>query len=1645
MHPPTQLENIKGRVDLFFARQNRRDFGVSEPVELHLFVKNIEKLIVKVYNINALNCYLRNPSSPAEIGTGLDLDGLVPNKEYLFTYESPPLHRILRSFTFPELDGQRGVWVIDFIGNGKSSRALIRKGWLRCTQVLTTQGHEVTVYDDNNDIVTAANLHVGTTKYSADARGTVQIPYATHSGGTSSVVVILEDSSRRLASLARFHYHSEQFAMQAGFHVERETLIAGAEALLAVRATPQINGLSLPLSVVTEATLTLTLRDSEKTATRTTPFTLTENQESLHSFTVPAGLRSISVQLEVTLALGDREETRVLTASGEFKINGIDSSAQVADMHLRYVDNTYRIYVLGKGGEPRPFRQIIVRLGHRDFKDPIEFTLQSDTHGVVILGELECITAVEAREPTLSIDRKWVLPQARVTLPSTLYIVVGDVLRIPYPRLPGETSAFSLLEAVNDSYVADHTNRIHLQEGFIEIHDLPPGYFSLLLRHLCTTITINVIKGTRAGETVLASHGQVHLGTQEALQIAKVDTDADFVRVKLQNWDTTTRVHISSSHFLPAFDSYRGLGQLQIRPPYLTERLTAHSAYVSGRDIGDEYRYVIDRKYCPKFPGMLLETPALLLVPVVVGDTRSDADALKGGEGWDDDGQQPTASTHAGFTYGTTGSVSETCPASLEFKKDTPIVIYNLLPDANGVVTISRKQHNFSCHQHIHILAINGLHSAYQHFTFPSATVEQLLTKTVGLTAGLNPAHHLAVHRNVSLLYNGDTLTIADAKTSTVAVYDSLQSVYSLFQQLREGDGALTTFQFVLEWPSLAENAKRVIYSRCASHELNFFIAKRDPAFFDQVVRPFISSKFRLDFFDKYLLGLDLSEYGEIYQISNLNSVERILQAEARKTSLQSLATRMRVRGSTATQAVALFVRALQGTEKFQRQRKAKEKEEESRHRYEYDEDDDSPSSPTRARGAGAARSVPAASYQYSRAKSKKEEKRSYAPRRSFRPVDLTKVQAETTYYRTNGERPIADSPFWADYAEWLAGDKAKQFLSQHVAEAANSFTEAVLALSILGLPFNAPQQLTGVPQGPSITYAAATPAIVFHQELLPVEEATTSGDKPLLLRQEVVEMQTNQVRTLADEFLWGVPYQCKVILTNPSNAPIEVQVLAQIPETAIPILSSPFTTNKSISVTNYGTQVINYAFYFPKPATAAPFVHYPAHVVHEGRVIAFAPPFTFNVVASPSHVDTKSWAYISQQASAEDVLRYLATADLTSVNLSLICWRMKGKDFFISATKVLEDRGRFEAPLWAYGFLHRHFPTMRQYLLFRGNEITTAGKFVDCPLIPARINEVGPNRTRYAHKDFSPLINVRTHPLGSSNAILNNKLAEQFHNLLEVLCLKNAFDSFDLLSISYYLLLRNRISEAISTFRLIPQPEELTPLSLQYDHFAAYLAVLQTDLERAKAIARKHQNHPVARWAKLFTTMLQHISEAEAAEGPAAAETMPSDTAGSTDKTTFLEFAAVEGQVSIRHQGVAEVVLNCYKMDLELLFSTNPFVTQDLSRFSIIQPNVSLPIRLAEQSTTSVTTTVVSIPSELGAENVFMELLGAGHRCVQASYANVLNVLLNERRGLLYVRKRADGKPVPISYVKVYAQTKMVQRASTRTATQICAVYLTL
>src|SRR5262249_55764330 len=125
--PPEMFRAIKDRVDIDFAPTKKPTSAAAGPVRLDLFVKNVPNLIVKVFEINAPNYYRTHGG---ELSTDVNLDGLVANAEQTHAYADPPLRRLARRFDFPLLS-KPGVYVVDFIGGGKSSRALVRKGRLR--------------------------------------------------------------------------------------------------------------------------------------------------------------------------------------------------------------------------------------------------------------------------------------------------------------------------------------------------------------------------------------------------------------------------------------------------------------------------------------------------------------------------------------------------------------------------------------------------------------------------------------------------------------------------------------------------------------------------------------------------------------------------------------------------------------------------------------------------------------------------------------------------------------------------------------------------------------------------------------------------------------------------------------------------------------------------------------------------------------------------------------------------------------------------------------------------------------------------------------------------------------------------------------------------------------------------------------------------------------------------------------------------------------------------------------------------------------------------------------------------------------------------------------------------------------------------
>ena len=100
-----------------------------------MYIKNIASLQVKVYEINTeFYCRLKK----REFDDKVDLDGLVAAVTETKTYNQAPIHKHLETFKFESVDkAERGLFIIEFVGGGLSSRAVIKKGGLGIVRTLS--------------------------------------------------------------------------------------------------------------------------------------------------------------------------------------------------------------------------------------------------------------------------------------------------------------------------------------------------------------------------------------------------------------------------------------------------------------------------------------------------------------------------------------------------------------------------------------------------------------------------------------------------------------------------------------------------------------------------------------------------------------------------------------------------------------------------------------------------------------------------------------------------------------------------------------------------------------------------------------------------------------------------------------------------------------------------------------------------------------------------------------------------------------------------------------------------------------------------------------------------------------------------------------------------------------------------------------------------------------------------------------------------------------------------------------------------------------------------------------------------------------------------------------------------------------------
>ncbi len=1624
---PVRAAALRDRIEIAWAPHVPTRFAELAEVALDVDVKHVAELVVKVFRVDPLAYFQHHKR---EVSTDLDLDGLAASHEEVLRFVEPPVRRVRRTIALPSC-ARPGTYIVDLIGNGQSSRAVIYKGRLRHVVRIGAAGHVVTIVDEAGAFVPSARAWIGDREYTPDAKsGAFVVPFSTAPARTPMLLVAGE-----IATVAHLDLVRESYALAMDLVVEREALTSGRTAKAIARIALACAGRPASLGLLERATWDVTLTDRAGVpTTKSQPLVLSDDRAAVLEWPMGEDIARVSVAIRGSVKVISEQREQHLTDAASAEVATINGTFATEALYLANTAAGWVVYALGKTGEPRAQRPVTVSMLHRFANMQTNTELATDAHGRVELGALPGVTRIMVTLGGAS--QTWYVDAAALDTP--IHAIAGTDVVVPIAMTRDATETIlrsSLVELRGDVPHSHPHVALEPLAGAIAIRGLAPGHYELRAAG-CRARIVVAEPGPIVGTSAIAPGGVVELSAPRAV-IAELDA-RDGLRVVVRGATRSTRVHVIASRFTSSLVEPLDLANREA-VARRTDR-TVGALYISGRELGDEYRYILDRRTATRFPGLLVERPGLLLNPWARRTTTTDVAVAKAG------GDFARASAPRGAAYGMAPQAQAQAAGSAEayvthdFLPEAPVVLANLPPGTDGEITLSRAQLGRATSLTVIVDGPGGANARRV------ALVETAVDpRDLRLLLALDPARHVTQRRQIAPLRTGETLVIDDLATAKLHLIDSLERAHAYLLALRD-DATLREFAFVARWHALDDLERREHYTKYACHELHVFLYFKDRAFFDALVRPHLAHKRTKTFIDHFLLEADLTPYLEPVRLAQLNAVELALLATrlaATDTLARVLGDRVAIQPPDPARDTRLIdallgASALDGDERIA---------EASNAAYQSAKAEITSENMPAMLGAASfgpppspammMAPAPAARPSPKRELAKKAKGRAPAAHDDesemssddgyggdsialdrlareesapmFRAADKTQEYAEHNWWHLTPAQSdaslIAASKLWKE----LAAARGTPILSPSLGLAITNFAEAMCALAVIELPFIAPTHAI-TPEGPRLTIVATGNALAGTSQL--VDGELVSVGPPLVVGQNYVRTDDRYDYATGEQvdkyvtgpLAVGVVYTCQIVLANPSSSRQRIAALVQIPRGSLPIGGGKPTATIDVVLAPYGTHGHEYAFYFP---VAGRYTHFPIHVTRDQQIVAAAPPRTLEVVAGNAAPDPGSWAHISQHGSIDQVVAYLGTANLAITELARCAWRARDRSAYQAIVTALEARRTYDATLWGYALLHGDAPRIRAFVRASGR-LGAAGPVV------ASFDHDAEDVGAFEHLEYAPLINARAHRLGPKLRILNDGFASQYARFLDHVAHRSRPSARDLVAATAYYLVQDRYAEAIATLARVDRAGLAE--QMQYDYLAAYLACLTGDLGRAHTLAAAWTDPP-DHWRRRFAALLAMLDGgAPVVIDPKSRDQQQSDLAA---KQPTFELAVDRDGVVIRSQHVAALELRYFEMDVELLFSRQPFVASDVSRFSFIEPGHR--DRLADLAGEH----RVPWSAALRGKNVVVEAVGAGTRRAKVHYANDLATTLANQYGQIRVQRASDQAAMPATYVKVYARKR--------------------
>jgi hypothetical protein len=233
-----------------------------------------------------------------------------------------------------------------------------------------------------------------------------------------------------------------------------------------------------------------------------------------------------------------------------------------------------------------------------------------------------------------------------------------------------------------------------------------------------------------------------------------------------------------------------------------------------------------------------------------------------------------------------------------------------------------------------------------------------------------------------------------------------------------------------------------------------------------------------------------------------------------------------------------------------------------------------------------------------------------------------------------------------------------------------------------------------------------------------------------------------------------------------------------------------------------------------------------------------------------------------------------------------------------------------------------------------------------------------------------------------------------------------------DYVTLITYYLLQDRFDESLKLINcesLKNWKFESGVMKVQFDYLKAYLS-LYTDgpkFETAENICRDYLAYPVLFWRNMFVGIANQLAEIDQTEklevSVLEGENLAKTNLASADQEEFIDITVVDKTtLLLTFRNIAKFQLKFFKTDLEVMFSTGPFLSGASKEFSYVSPYHEDAIECAHSQAYS--DMRYEIPESLKKENLYIQVTAGGQSKTVRFLPTNLLVNIQENYGILKV-----------------------------------------